>query len=63
MLAQLLYLPAEEIVGRAAPAVPTELVLDFLAHHFDPLILNSFRRPLGDRQPAWRTSGNMPQGV
>jgi recombinational DNA repair protein (RecF pathway) len=57
-LAFLLYTPASEIaslatslVPRPPPPIPTldspipllDLVLGFLGHHFDPLVLNSFR--------------------
>jgi hypothetical protein len=66
-LAFLLYTPASDIVSltgslvpRPSPPIPTpdspipllDLVLGFLGHHFDPLVLNSFRWHAGlERNP------------
>ena len=66
-LSFLLYTPASEIasltgspVPRPSPPIPTpdspipllDLVLGFLGHHFDPLVLNSFRWHAGlERNP------------
>lgn len=43
-LRALLYTPAAEVADSPPGADPTSLVLEFLHHHFDPLVLNSFRR-------------------
>jgi DNA repair protein RecO (recombination protein O) len=43
-LAFLLYTPASEIASLSPRLLPPlDLVLGFLGHHFDPLVLNSFR--------------------
>lgn len=49
-LCRLLYTAAEEIraAGSSSEAPdPLPLVLSFLGHHFDPLVLHSFRWPAG----------------
>ena len=43
-LRALLYTPAAELARRPPAMDPTPLVLAFLRHHFDPLVLNSYRR-------------------
>jgi DNA repair protein RecO (recombination protein O) len=45
-LQRLLYTPADKLVGDSGHA-NLDLALDFLAHHFDPLMLNSIRWPDG----------------
>jgi len=50
VLCRLLFTPAEEIRASGPPAEsndPLPLVLSFLGHHFDPLVLHSFRWPAG----------------
>lgn len=50
VLCRLLYTPAEEIRASGSlpeTADPLPLVLSFVGHHFDPLVLHSFRWPAG----------------
>jgi hypothetical protein len=44
VLVHLLYTPTRDLAASPArTAAPLPLVLSFLGHHFDPLVLNSFR--------------------
>ncbi len=43
----LLYTPAEQLADAATRPDNLNLVLGFLSHHFDPLLLNSFHWPEG----------------
>ncbi len=46
-LQRLLYSPSSDLVGLTDASDNLNLVLRFLAHHFDPLLLNSFNWPAG----------------